>query len=255
MADQTVTTALNMTQVIANGLADGDTLTINRGGVVTIDQTPTVIPSNIVQNDGGQLIIDGENIASGTHIGFCRQQGGYGEIHSIASNSLFQVRGGWYNLGTTNGANDQTFDLTAYWADGIIDIVPAIWVETGRRLDFDTVVSTVAPEVGDMLYATNDLTVYGKIIEVQSTYLVVRFLTGTLADNDPIHVQKVVDNVGPELQRCWTAQVNNASGDIQEAGVYQVFGNAYQRGSDQRGVFGNDASGFVFYGEERYCFK
>ena len=95
--------------------------------------------------------------------------------------------------------------------------------------------SGTAPAVGDFVFKVSDPKQRGLIEQVESTYLVVRYFTGTLADNDAIEVVKVVDDSGPKLEVSWTANVNNASGDIKEAGVYQAFGNSRYNGVDYRG--------------------
>jgi hypothetical protein len=241
MSNQTVTTNKTLEEVIAGGLNDGENIIINSGAVVTCTQTPSKLIGD-VRIDEGELFIDGENISSGNVINFV---GEYADEINNNGQGTFKIRGGWYSLGTTNGANSQTIDLTAYWGGHCIDVIPAIWIETGRRIDFDNASGTT-PEVDDWVIKTSDRSVMGRIVEVQSTYLIVKFLTGTLADDDGIQVRKVVDDNGPDLQVSWTANVNNASGDIKEAGVYQAFGNCYQNSSSHIASFHHGVGGFVF---------
>lgn len=245
MADYTATTDLTLEQCITNGpMVDGDNLTINSGAVVTCDRTPSILMGNITINDG-ELFIDGENIGTGNMINFVGEQG---QEIIVNGQGVLDVNGDWYTLGTTNGTDSQTFNLTTYYDSSFcVDHVPMIQVETGRRIDFDNASGTT-PEVDDFVYKATDKGVFGRIVEVNATssYLVVKYLIGSLANDDGIEVRKVVDNVGPDLQISWTADVNNVSGDIKEAGIYQEFGNSRANGVTYISSFGNGIGGFVF---------
>lgn len=242
MADYNATTDMTLEAAIAAGpMNDGDNLTISNGAVVTCTQTPSILigQRNVVD---GKLFIDGKNITSGNVINFVAE---YQEEINVYYKGTFEVDGDWYSLGTTNGTNSQTFSLASYWGGSFEDLIPAIWVETGRRIDFDNSSGT-APAVGDWVYKTSNDLVMGRIVEVQSTYVIVKFLTGSVADNDAIEIRKIVDNNGPDYQITWTAQVANASGDIKEAGVYQEFANAVANGSSYISTFNHHLGGFVF---------
>jgi len=76
--------------------------------------------------------------------------------------------------------------------------------------------------------------------------IIVRFLTGTLADNDEVFVRKLVDNAGPDLQTSFTANINNVLGDIKEAGIYQEFGNCVANSASFISGFHQGVGGFVF---------
>lgn len=242
MADYNATTDMTLEAAIAAGpMTNGDNLTISNGAVVTCTQTPSILIGRVTISDG-KLFVDGKNISSGNLINFC---GEYLEAIYIYFKGIFEVDGDWYSIGTTNGTDSQTFNLASYWGGAFEDLVPAIWVETGRRIDFDND-SGDTPEIGDWLYKTSDDLVMGRIVEVQSTYVVVKFLTGSLADNDAIEIRKIVDNEGPDYQVSWTAQVANASGDIKESGVYQEFANVIANSTSYISTFNHHLGGFVF---------
>jgi hypothetical protein len=242
MANYIATTDMTLEAAIAAGpMNDGDNLTINNGAVITCTQTPSILLGRRTINDG-KLFIDGKNISSGNVINFCCE---YQDASYIYFKGTLEVDGDWYSIGTTNGTDSQTFNLTSYWGGTLEDLIPAIWVETGRRIDFDNDTGEI-PEVDDWVYKTSDDLVMGRIVEVQSTYIVVKFLTGSLADNDSIEVRKIVDNEGPDYQISWTAQVANASGDIKEAGIYQEFANVIANSTSYITTFNHHLGGFVF---------
>jgi len=248
MANYTATSNMTLEAAIAAGpMTDGDNLTINNGAIVTCTQTPSILMGQIDINDG-ELKIDGENISSGNLINFV---GELTEEINVNGRGKLTVNGDWYSIGTTDGSNSQVIDLSSatgsdYWdGDFCIDSIPMIQIETGRRITFDNA-SGVTPEVDDWVYKTSDLSVMGRIVQVESTYLVVRFLTGSLADDDAIEVRKIVDNNGPDYQISWTANVNSGSGDIKESGVYQEFGNTRANGTAYISYFHHGVGGFVF---------
>lgn len=242
MTDYTATTDMTLEAAIAAGpMADGDNLTINNGAVVTCTQTPSILIGNRNIIDG-KLFVDGKNISSGNLINFV---GEYQSAINVYYKGIFEVDGDWYSIGTTDGSDSQAFSLSSYWGGTLEDFIPAIWVETGRRIDFDNN-SGDTPEIGDWIYKTSDTTVMGRIVEVQSTYVVVKFLTGSLVDNDAIEIRKITDNNGPDYQITWTALVANASGDIKESGVYQEFANAIANTTSYISTFNHHLGGFVF---------
>jgi hypothetical protein len=242
MANYNATTDMTLEAAIAAGpMNDGDNLTISNNAIVTCTQTPSILMGRVI-GDSGELFLDGKNISSGNLINFC---GEYQEAIFLYFKGKLRVDGDWYSIGTTNGTDSQTFNLASYWGGSLEDLVPAIWVETGRRIDFDND-SGDTPEIGDWLYKTSDDLVMGRIVEVQSTYVVVKFLTGSLADNDGIEIRKIVDNEGPDYQVSWTAQVANASGDIKESGVYQEFANVIANSTSYISTFNHHLGGFVF---------
>ena len=243
MADYTCTSSMSLEQCITNGsMTNGDNLTINNGAIVTMTQTNSVLIGWIEINEG-EFFIDGLNISSGNVISFVEEWD-----HNVNSNAngIYRITGDWYDLGTTDGTNSQTFSLSTYYGGNFECVVNGIWVETGRRIDFDNASGTT-PLVDDWVYKVSNKDVLGRIVEVQSTYLVVKFLTGTLANNDNLEVVKVVENSnGPDYEVSWTADVNNVSGDIHEDGVYQEFGNAVWDEASYINDFGDKISGFVF---------
>jgi hypothetical protein len=242
MANYNATTDMTLEAAIAAGpMTNGDNLTISNNAIVTCTQTPSILMGRVI-GDSGELFLDGKNISSGNLINFC---GEYQEAIYLYFKGKLRVDGDWYSIGTTNGTDSQTFNLASYWGGSLEDLIPAIWVETGRRIDFDND-SGETPEIGDWLYKTSDDLVMGRIVEVQSTYVVVKFLTGSLADNDGIEIRKIVDNEGPDYQVSWTAQVANASGDIKESGVYQEFANVIANSTSYISTFNHHLGGFVF---------
>ncbi len=258
MANQTVTTDKTLEEVIAGGLNSGDNITINSGAVVTCTETPSVLIGMVTINQG-ELHIDGLNITSGNVINFVGEggliNGSNDQTITVNGQGKLNITGDWFDIGTTNGTDSQVIDLSTstgvgYWTKGgvdfCVDVIPMIQIETGRRIDYDNATGTT-PEIGDWIYLTSDRTVMGKVKSVGTGYLVVWLLTGTLADDDAIQSRKVVDNNGPNLEVSWTANVNNASGDILESGVYTEFGNARSNGNNYITGFGNGYGGLVFH--------
>ena len=250
MANYLATTDMTLEQAITNGsMLDGENLTIREGATVTCDKTPSILIGSVTI-DYGKFIVDGVNITSGNMINFVGENNG---AITVNGQGTFEVAGKWFDIGTTDGTDSQVIDMSSatgsnYWdGDFCVDVIPMIQIETGRRIDYDTESGTT-PEVDDWLYKTSDRSVMGRIVQVDSTnkYIVVKFLTGSLADDDDIEVRKVVDNEGPDLQTSWTAKVNNVAGDIKEAGVYQEFGNSRTQNTSYIGSFHHGVGGFVF---------
>ena len=243
MADYVCTTNMTLEACITAGpMTSGDNLTINSGAVVTCDRTPSVLIGQVTINDG-KLLIDGVNIGTGNMINFV---GEYQEEINVNGQGTLDVNGDWYSIGTTDGTNSQTFNLATYYDSSFcVDVVPMIQVETGRRIDFDTSSGT-APEVDDYVRKASNYSILGRITQVESTYLIVKYLSGAFVDDDDIEVRKVVDNNGPDMQVSWTAKVNNASGDIKESGVYQEFGNSRSNGVSYISAYHHGVGGFTF---------
>ena len=243
MADYTATTDLTLEQCITNGpMTNGDNLTINSGAKVTMTQTNSVLIGNVEINYG-EFFIDGLNISSGNIISFVQE---WDHNTNVRGAGVYRVTGDWYDIGTTDGTDSQSISTTTYYGSNFRDVINGIWVETGRRITFDNSSGTT-PLVDDWVYKVSDKDVLGRIVEVQSSYIVVKFLTGTLVDNDNIEVVKVIESsTGPNYEVSWTADVNHASGDIKEAGVYQEFGNAVWDETSYINEFGDKMSGFVF---------
>jgi len=93
-----------------------------------------------------------------------------------------------------------------------------VWVETGRRINYVSG-SGVAPVVGDWVFKFDSANpevnrVHGRIVGVSGDgvtgYVVVKFLTGTIANNDVIEIHSLQDNDGPDHQISWTASANGA---------------------------------------------
>jgi len=258
MANKTITSDTDMESLIATGLNSGENITINSGAVLTCTETPSVLIGAVTINQG-ELLIDGTNISSDNVINFVGEggliDGSNDQAITVNGQGKLTITGDWFNIGMTDGTNSQVIDLStatgsAYWkkdgADFCVDVIPMIQIETGRRIDYDNATGTT-PSVGDWIYLTSDRTVMGKVKSVGTGYLVVWLLTGSLSDNDAIQCRKVVDNKGADLQVSWTANVNNASGDIKESGVYTEFGNARSNGNNYITGFGNGYGGLVFH--------
>jgi len=233
--------------VTATGpMLDGENLTINSSAIITCTQTPSILIGDVTGNNG-QLFIDGQNISLGNMINFV---GEYQESIRLNAGFTLVTDGDWFNVGTTDGTNSQVIDISStgsdYWdSDFCIDAVPMIQVETGRRIDFDNA-SGDTPVVGDYVYQTADDTIMGRIVQVESAYIVVRFLTGSLSNDDAIEVRSLADDNGPNYRVTWTADVNNVSGDIKEAGIYQEFGNCRTNGTSYISGFHSGMGGFIF---------
>ena len=258
MSNQTVTSNLTIEQIISNGLLSGENITINKGAVVTCTETPSVLIGAVTINRG-ELHIDGLNITSGNVINFVGEGGllnaSNDQTITVYGQGKLNITGDWFDIGTTNGSDNQVIDLSTatgvgYWNKGgvdfCVDAIPMIQIETGRRIDFDNTTGTL-PSVGDWIYKTSDREQMGKIKEIGSNYLIVWAFTGTLADDDAIQCRKVVDNIGPSLEISWTASVNNASGDIKADGVYMEFGNCRSNGVNYMSSFGVGFGGLVFH--------
>ena len=241
MADYTATTDMTLETAIANGsMGNGDNLTIDNGAVVTCDQTPSILLGYITV-DNGQLLIDGANATDPIYFGQL-----YTQDIRVHERGIFKTTLGWYSIGTTDGTDSQVIsNLDDYFGNTRVCGFSGIWIETGRRIDFNNA-SGPMPEVNDYVNKSGDKDLFGLITEVGADYLIVRYLLGTLADNDGIEVWKVVDNQGPEYKKSWTATVNNASGDVKAPGVYQEFANVYANGASNIDRFGHKSSGFVF---------
>ncbi len=258
MANQTVTSDTDLESVISAGLNNGENITINSGAVVTMTETNSVLIGRITINEG-KFFIDGENISAGNSITLMGEGGNSAIDESITVNGqgTLEIQGDWFDIGTTDGTDSQVIDLSSatgcnlFNGDEFISWLSMIQIETGRRITYQDG-SGVLPEVGDWVRSYDDHSIMGKIKEVvtgsdsETGSFIVWYLTGTLDDDDAFEVVKVVDNVGPDMQLAWEGTVNNASGDIKEAGVYQEFGNCRAAGTSYISAFHHGVGGFVF---------
>lgn len=249
MASQTVTIDKTISEIISDGLLDGENITINNGAIVTVDISPTVLIGQITINQG-ELIFDGENAIN--PIIFIGERAE--EINVNGAGKLKSTLGWWEHPITSNGNANQTWDFSSYFINSEVnaDVFSGCWVETGRRINYDNG-SGIPPKIGDWLFKYNnsnvqDNSVHGRIVEVSgdgiSGYVIVRFLTGTISDNDIIELHTIQNNNGPDHQISWTATANGS--DILEADVWQEFGNARQNASNGLSVIGSGIAGFGF---------
>lgn len=224
-------------------MADGEDLAIESGAVITCTESPTILLGEI-NLEFGELFLDGVNISAGNLINFV---GEYAQVINVNGNGLLTANGAWVQVGTTDASDDQSVDLSAYWGGQFEDVIPMVRIETGRRIYYDGSSGEI-PIIGDHIYKASDNTITGEIVEVNtsSSYLVVRYLTGTLADNEAFNVQKVVDVDGPLMSTSWTALVDNILGDIKEDGIYQSFGNSRHNSISYIANFSHGIGGFVF---------
>ena len=243
MANQTITSDSSIAAVEA-GLNDGQNITINSGAVLTVDQSPTKLIGQVTIN-AGEMFLDGANAVD--PIVFVGEAGE--EINVNGAGVLRSSLGWWDFPATSDGTANQTFDCSNYFISSPInaDVFSGVWVETGRRINYDNG-SGVAPLVGDWVFAVSDNDIHGRITEVVgdeiSGYMVVRFLTGALNDNDAIELHTLQDNDGPDYQKSWNGQVVGA--DVLEPGVFQEFGNARQNGINGLPTLGSGMAGFGF---------
>lgn len=246
MANQTVSSDINMTSVISNGLANGENITINSGAILTVDQSPTVLIGQVVINEG-EFFFDGENAINPIVVAGEETE----EINVNGAGTLRSSLGWWEFPTLGDGTANQTFDCSTYFSSsgsGITsDVFSGVWVETGRRINYNSGTG-IAPQVGDWVFKTSDASVHGRIVEVSgdgvSGYLVVRFLTGTLASSDQIELHTIQDNKGPDYQKSWFGTCT--SSDVLEPGVFQEFGNCYQNSVDYLTSMGSGMAGFAF---------
>lgn len=244
MANQTITTNLTISQVISNGLNSGNNITINNGATLTVDVAPTVLIGQININDG-VLLLDGANATD--PIVFVGEE--TEEININGAGLIRSTLGWWIHPTTSNGNANQTFDFSAYFANSNVgaDVFSGVWVETGRRINYFNG-GGVAPKVGDWLYSeTNQLT-HGRVIDVVgdeiSGYMIVRFLTGSLADGEIIEIHSIQENKGSDFQISWVGRANGV--DVLEPDVWQEFGNSYQNATDYLTSLGSGISGFGY---------
>jgi len=243
MANQTVTSDTNMTAVTA-GLNDGQNITINSGAVVTCDSSPDKLIGQVTINDG-EFLLDGANAIN--PIVFVGED--TEEINVNGAGILRSTLGWWEFPTTSNGTASQTFDCSTYFTTAIVDqdVFSGVWVETGRRINYDTG-SGIAPKVGDWVFKVSDNDVHGRIEEVSGDgttgYLVVTFLTGSIANNDAIEIHSIQQNEGPDYQKSWNALATAA--DVMETGVFTEFANVYQNSTDYLSQMGSGIAGFAF---------
>lgn len=244
MANQTITNDANLVAVIANGLNNGQNITINAGAILTVDSPITRLIGQITINKG-ELLLDGAQ-ATDPIIWVGEESE---EINVNGAGILRSTLGWWEFPTTSNGLANQTFDCSTYFTTAMIDsdVFSGVWVETGRRINYNSGVG-ISPKVGDWLYDANDQSTHGRIEAISgdgvSGHVIVTFLTGALSTSDTIELHTIQDNNGPDYQKSWTATVS--SPDVLEPGVYQPFGNAHQNSIDNLGITGSGMAGFAF---------
>lgn len=124
MATKTVTASVNV-DAIPGGWADGDTLVINNGAVVTVNTNQTKFWEVITINNGKLRI---ENTSTATGIQFLTGRSVNNRDTTIFPTSglgSIEIAGNWISLGTGDGTAGQT--VTSPWSH----YIPALWVETG----------------------------------------------------------------------------------------------------------------------------
>lgn len=244
MANQTITADADIATVIANGLADGENITINNGAKLTVDQSPTVLIGQVTINDG-ELFLDGENATD--PIVFVGENSE--EINVNGAGIMRSSLGWWTHPTASNGSANQVWDFSSYFANSEIDhdAISGVWVETGRRLLY-TGGTGVAPVVGDWVFKVADQNVHGRIVEVAGDgaagSVVVQMLSGSIANGDAIEVHSLQENNGPDHQISWTATAS--ANDAAEADVWQEFGNARQNATNSLNALGRGYAGLAF---------
>jgi hypothetical protein len=246
MADFYINTDETISAAVSRGLSDQDRIIINSGAVLTIDQTPTILFGRVNINEG-ELLLDGANASNPIVIVGAEQK----EINVNGAGVLRSTLGWWEFPTTGDGTVNQTFDCSTYFSSSgsaiSADVINGVWVETGRRINYNSG-SGIAPLEGDWVFKSSDTDVMGRIVSVVGTetsgYMVVRFLTGSLADGDQIELHTIQDNKGPDYQKSWFGNVVGA--DVLEPDVFQEFGNCFQNNTDYLSQAGSGMAGFVF---------
>lgn len=130
----------------------GDTLVINDGAVITVntDQAPRFRYINVTN---GEFNITNASTASGIRFPLVRQTtGNTSDIITIYGLGSMNVTGDWIELGTGNGAANQT--MTSWTNDSI----PFVWVETGSGTGVYEKWGNITSQIDEqMYYGTKDL--------------------------------------------------------------------------------------------------
>ncbi len=260
MANKTITSDTDMESLIATGLLSGENITINSGAKLTCTETPSVLIGSITINQG-ELHIDGTNISSDNVINFVGEggliNGSNDQTITVNGQGKLNITGDWFDIGTTDGTDNQVIDLSTatgvgYWEKGgvdfCVDAIPMIQVETGRLISFSGMGAVgTFPSIGDWVHKQSDKTIMGKIKEIDTDNYTVTVwgLTGSFTSGDVLEVTKVVDNVGPDMQVSFTANID--ADDVKADGVYMEFGNSRAQGADYMTNFGTGLGGLVFH--------
>ena len=130
----------------------GDTLTIVDGAVITVntDQAPRFRYVNVTN---GEFNITNTSTATGIRFPLVRQvTGNTSDIITVSGLGAMNVTGNWIELGTGNGAANQTFNS---WTT---DAIPFVWVETGSGTGVYEKWGNITSQIdGQMYWGTQDL--------------------------------------------------------------------------------------------------
>jgi len=141
MANQTVTSDVNLSQIIGD-LNNGQNITINDGATVTVDDGSLTKLIGTITINNGKFLWDGANAVNPlVHVG---EEGT--AINVNGAGVLESTRGWWEFPITSTGLPSQVFDSTTYFQNSLItaDVFSGVWVETGRRINY-TGGSAIAP--------------------------------------------------------------------------------------------------------------
>jgi len=128
MATYTVSTDINVDDILSGGWVDISTLNINNGATVTVNTNQTKAWQFININNGNLRI---ENDSTTEIITFALRRNASGTNTNINIYGLgdLEVQGNWVEIGTGDGTSNQTL---TYPAAGRAN---AVWVETGVGTD------------------------------------------------------------------------------------------------------------------------
>ena len=260
MANKTITSDATIEEVIASWLNDWENITVNGGAVLTCTETPSKLIGTVTINQG-ELHIDWQNITNWNVINFVWEwgliNGSNDQTITVNGQWKLNITGDWFDIGTTNGTDNQVIDLSTatgvwYWtkdgADFCVDVIPMIQIETGRVVSFSWMWAIgTFPEVWDWIYKKSDRTVMGKIQAIDDVAYTVTVwaLTGSFTTGDELEVRKVVDDNWPDLQVSFTANID--ADDVKADGVYMEFGNARSNGNNYISGFWNGLGWLVFH--------
>jgi hypothetical protein len=254
---------------LTSAAVDGDTIIVQSGSTAVVNQTPKFLPALVYINDG-TLLIDGANGTSPILMPF-----NSGNSWSLGTSGRLKTTEGWWSLGTCHGTAYSDFNLTDYWyktttggsrLNDVACYLPGIWVETGKELHFTGGTGTL-PNKWDYVHNTSRVatpgldssagTNFGPVVSVGTAAgdpttgtLVVKWMLGTNAINDPIEVRKVDDVNGPYYRTTWSGTLSQAP--ILRHGIYSPFQNsAGTKAGDladiSMGTLGNHVMGFQFH--------
>lgn len=227
---------------LTSAAADNDIIIIQSGATASINQTTKFIPNTTNIYDGTVIV----NGATGTSPISCVLN-----TINIGTKGTFKTSLGWWTIGTCHGTAYSDFNLSDYWyktitgGSRINDVacyLPGLWVETGKELHFTGGTGTL-PDEWDYLYNTVNPTEtqallpsagtnYGPVISTGTVAgdpttgtIVVKWLLGTNAINNPIEVRKVVDSNGAYYKKTWSGTLSQ--NPVHRSGVFTEFTNGY----------------------------